>query len=254
MKKIKNWIIFDGGSSLLGLFLGIILFLFIWKISNNIWISLIYSIIIALLITIFIQIRSFYKYKDAYAIMHDKDKYIDPKYLRGYSENFDKLLDLDKEISAFFTKHTKYDYFEKELNKEWSIHGNDFVKRADDILSTMDNEELLYALLGTKTIEKIIDVCKYFKPYKINVEYLKEHPEKAKEYYIDNLMQQDAIKSKSINKYYYKAIMNLNNFDEIEKAILSNMSNDDLMELANSSNDWREKLYFYGFIKSDDNK
>ena len=36
-----------------------------------------------------------------------------------------------------------------------------------------------------------------------DVEYLKEHPDKAKEYYYDNLMQQDAIQKTSINKYYY---------------------------------------------------
>ena len=42
--------------------------------------------------------------------------------------------------------------------------------------------------------------------------------------------------------------MELNYFDEIEEFILSQMSNDELMKLADASKDWNEKLHFYGFI------
>ena len=75
-------------------------------------------------------------------------------------------------------------------------------------------------------------------------------PEKAMEFYIENLTQQKAIRNTAINDYYYDRIKELNYFDEIEKVILSYMSNDESMELANNSKDWYEKLYYYGFIKS----
>ena len=71
---------------------------------------------------------------------------------------------------------------------------------------------------------------------------------------VDNLLQQDAIEKYALNEYYYKKIMNLNYFDEIEKFLLSQMSNEDLMELANSSKDWYDKLYYYEFLKNEDDK
>ena len=48
--------------------------------------------------------------------------------------------------------------------------------------------------------------------------------------------------------------MDKNYFEEIEKFVLSQMNNEELMELADNSNDWYEKLYYYGFLKTDKSK
>ena len=203
-----------------------------------------------------IQKRQLDKYMDNYVKFNKKDQYVKPEELRGHSEKVDQILDLDKELQEFFDKYSSGknpDYYEKELNKQWKLHGDDFVKRADNILKKMNNVELMYTILGTEKIIDIVDIIDYFTPYKIDVDYLKKHPDRAKEYYYENLMQQDAIQKNAINKYYYRMIMDKNYFNEIERFILSQMSNKELMELANSSKSWYKKLYFYGFIKDDAN-
>ena len=255
MKTIRFWIKFDRGKSMIGLLIGLIIVIALYKATDILWLSSIIGIVIGIACMIFIQIKNIEKYADEYDEFHKKKRSIDPKDLRGFSEKVDQILDLDKELLDFFNKYSsgkQPDYFEKELNKQWGIHGDKFIERADNILSSMSNEELMYTLLGTEMIKLITDVFKHFKPYKINVDYLKKHPEKAKEYYYENLIQQDAIRNTSINEYYYDIIMDLNYFEEIEKFVLSQMSNDELMELADSSKDWREKLYYYGFLKNDE--
>lgn len=256
-KNLKFWIKFDRGRSLIGLLIGLIVFLLINSVSDILWIKIIISIIISIISMIIIQHNSINKYADDYEEFNKKDRYITPEDLRGFSENVDKILDLDKEINDFLEKYSsgkKPDYYEKELNKQWKIHGDKFVKRADKILKSMSNVELMYTLLGTERIKDITEIFEYFKPYKIDVDYLKNHPDKAKEYYYENLMQQDAIQKTAINEYYYKIIMDKNYFEEIERFVLSKMSNAELMELAAASKDWYEKLYYYGFIKPDDKK
>ena len=256
-KRLKFWIKFDRGRSGIGLLIGVITFLILNSISDILWLNITISVVIAIASMILIQRRNIEKYADDYEEFNKKDRYIAPEYLRGFSENVDSILDLDKEVQDFLDRYAsgkKADYYEKELNKQWKLHGDEFVKRADKILKKMSNAELMYTILGTERIKDITEIFEYFKPYKIDVEYLKEHPDKAKEYYYENLMQQDAIQKTAINKYYYDIIMDKNYFEEIEKYVLSQMNNEELMELADSSKDWYEKLYYYGFLKPDKTK
>ena len=251
-KRLKFWLKFDRGRSMIGLLIGFISFFLINSISNVLWLNIVISVVITFVSMILIQLNNINKYADDYEEFNKKDRYINPDDLRGFSENVNQILDLDKEIQEFLDKYSsgkKPDYYEKELNKQWKLHGDKFVKRADKILKKMSNAELMYTILGTERIKDVVEIFEYFKPYKIDVEYLKEHPDKAKEYYYENLMQQDAIQKTSINEYYYKIIMDKNYFEEIEKFVLSQMSNEELMELANSSKDWHERLYYYGFLK-----
>ena len=251
-KRLKFWLKFDHGRSLLGILIGIILFFVLNSFIDLLWLNIILSIVTVIGAMIYIQYRNIDKYADDYEEFNKKDRYINPNDLRGFSKNVDQILDLDKEVEDFLDKYSsgkKGDYYEKELNKQWKIHGDEFTKRANKILKKMSNQELMFTILGTERIKDITEIFEYFKPYKIDVEYLKAHPEKAKEYYYENLMQQDAIQRQSINEYYYQIIMDKNYFEEIEKFVLSQMSNEELMELADSSKDWREKLYYYGFLK-----
>lgn len=251
-KRIKFWIKFDHGRSMVGLFIGLFIFFLLNRINDIFWINITIGVLIGLVTMIYIQHKNIYKYADDYEEFNKRDRYINPEDLRGFSKNVDQILDLDKEVKDFIDKYASGktpDYNEKELNEQWELHGNDFEKRADIILKKMGNQELMYTLLGTERIKDLTELFEYFKPYKIDVEYLKKHPDKAKEYYYENLMQQDVIQKTSINEYYYKIIMDMNYFEEIERFVLSQMNNKELMELAESSKDWYEKLYYYGFLK-----
>ena len=255
MKKIIEkaiwWLKWERYESLWGFLIGFIVAVLIFMYFKNVWLVLSVFVIVSLVSMILIQLWCVDKYAKGYIEFNKKEKYVNPDELRGQSKKLDMLLDLDKELNDFFNKYSTKTYFEPELNKQWKKRGDYFVSKAQEILSSMSNEELMYGLLGTESIKDIVDFFEYFTPYIPDVKYLKEHPEKAKEYYYENLMQVDAINKKAINEHYFKAIMDLNYFGEIEKYILSLMSNKDLMELANSSKEWYQKLYYYGFIKSE---
>lgn len=253
IKEILFWLKFENYTQLIGIAVGILLGIFIYQLSNLLWLSIILGIIALILLVYTIHRFNLNRYADIYEEIHNKEKWIDPDDLRGISENLDKILEFDKELDEFFEKYSSNDFREKELNKQWKIKGKEFQMRANDILCDMDNKELLYTLLGTHNIDTIMDVVGYFKPYQIDLDYLINHPDAAKEYYFDNLMQQETIKDTAINKYYYERLMELNYFDKIEDLILSFMSNEELLELANSSKEWAEKLYFYGYLKKKSN-
>ena len=261
MKKIVNkllfWIRFDRGRSLIGLLIGLLAFAIVFWFFKILWMGIVVGVIVTCISITIIHFRNMEEYSDNYYEFNKKERFADPSKLRGFSKNVDDILDLDKELTDFLDKYSsgkKPDYFERELNRQWKIHGKEFEERADKIFSSMSNQELMVSLLGIDHIKDIVNIFDYFKPYVIDIDYLKEHPEKAKEYYLDNLLQQDAIEKYALNEYYYKKIMNLNYFDEIEKFLLSQMSNEDLMELANSSKDWYDKLYYYEFLKKEDDK
>ena len=238
-------------NSLLGILIGIVVGLIFYSIFNNLVISIILGIVVGFPIMIIIQLKNLDRYADEYEERYGRKRKIEPEDLRGFSKNVDDILNLDAEINEFFEKYSsgkKHDYFEKELNKQWAKRGTEFTNRITKILSNMNNQELLYTLLGTEMISRIVDVFQFFEPYKINPQYLIEHPEKAREYYLDNILQQNAIRDTAINEYFYYRIMDLNYFDDIERFCLSHMSNEELVELAESSKEWQDKLYFYGFL------
>ena len=239
--KTKQWLYWSKYESLKGLLIGLVIAIITLTYTRIIWITLASFFFTSLLAMIIIQIRGINKYCQIYDEFNKKEKTIIPEELRGKSEKLDELLN--------FNKYSTKTYFEPEINKQWKRKGIYFQSRAINILAHMNNEELMYGLLGTEWIKDIVDYFSYFKPCTTDIEYLKKHPEKAKEYYYQNLMQVKSIHDKSINEYYYKVIMDLNYFDEIEKVILSTMSNKDLLDLANSSETWHQKLYYYGFLK-----
>ena len=252
MKKLIKYLKVDKFSELYGIPFGIIVGIIIGK-TYNIYVGILSFILISIVLGNIFRTLWYFRYAKKFNEYHDKNIMVKPEDLRGFSKNVDDILDLDKELSTFLDKYSsgkENDFVEKELNKQWKIHGNEFTKKAHEIYSKMNNSELMYSLLGTNEVHYLVDIFKYFKPFKININELKKHPEKAMEFYIENLTQQKAIRNTAINDYYYDRIKELNYFDEIEKVILSYMSNDELMELANNSKDWYEKLYYYGFIKS----
>jgi hypothetical protein len=60
-----------------------------------------------------------------------------------------------------------------------------------------------------------------------------------------------ALNNLAINDYYFNKIFEKNKFEDLEQFILSKMSNEELLKLANSSNNWFTKLYYYGFLTKD---
>ena len=252
-KSIKYWLSFGKCKQLLGILLGLIVFLIMFEKNIELWICLVSSISIAIVSIAVIQIYLINNYADEYIEQTEKWRYIPKDEIKGYSENINAIIDLDDELVAFLDKYSsgkKTDYFEKELNKQWKKHGDEFTKKADKILKNMSNYELLLTMASTDEITHIVDIFNYFRPYTIDIDYLIKHPDKANEYYIECTNQQETIINNTINDYVALRLLDLNYFDDIEKFVLSNMSNDELLKMAKSSKFWDEKLYYYGFINN----
>ena len=94
-----------------------------------------------------------------------------------------------------------------------------------------------------------ISISDYIKQYRIDLKYLMDNQDKAKEYYDDIEKQLKQLEQFSINEHYYDAIKNITKLEGIQRIFLSCMNNKDLIDLANKSEHWEEKIYFYGFIK-----
>ena len=109
-KKLKFWIEFDHGRSMIGLLIGLITFILLNSISNILLLNIFISVIISFVSMIFIQKRNVDKFGENYEEFNRKDRYIDPNELRGFSKNIDQILDLDKELQELKDIATKYDY------------------------------------------------------------------------------------------------------------------------------------------------
>ena len=64
---------------------------------------------------------------------------------------------------------------------------------------------------------------------------MKAHPNELIPYYLKILSDKETFMLLSINGYYYLEVKNKIKFEEIEKFILQNMSNEELMILAQES-------------------
>ena len=257
LKNIKFWLKFGKYKQLIGVVIGIISFFIMYEKDVDLFLCLILSLLIAIVSVTIIQIYLINIYGDNYVEQTQKIRYIPKDLIKGKSANLDELIELDNELVAFLDKYSsgkKTNYFERELNKQWEIHGDDFTYRADQILQKMDNVELLGAIAATEEITHIVDIFQYFEPFIIeNLDELIEHPENAYDFYLKNIIKQEELSEVVINEYYYNKLIEMNYFDEIEEFVLSKMSNEELIKLANASKDWEEKLHFYGFLSKDKN-
>ena len=229
-KNIKFWLEFGKYKQLIGLLIGIVSFFIMFEKDVDIWICTIISLILVIISIIVIQLYLINAYADDYLEQTEKVRYIPKNVIKGKDTLLDELIELDNELVAFLDKYSsgkKVDYFEKELNKQWKKHGDEFTKRADEILKQMNNVELIASIASTEEITHIVDIFKYFKPFIIeNLDDLIEHPENAYNFYLENITRQEELSRTVINEYYYNKLMEMNYFDEIEEFVLSKMSNE----------------------------
>ena len=169
------------------------------------------------------------------------------------SKNIDKIIELDNELTQFLDKYgSKLSYsLEMRLNREWKKDGKGekFRRRAHEIFKQMNNTELLLTIASTKYVFTIVNVIDYFTEFKLDFDtILNGDPELLVDAFF--LMQKnDAILAQYTPTYYwYEKIKEKNKLEEIERFILTKMSNAQLMELSRKSKRWQDRLYLYGFL------
>lgn len=252
MKKIFSVLKRDMYLELLGVLIAIILSIMIYIKIEKLIISVLIGLLICAILVYIINRGCLLYIVTMIEKRQRKYKCLDSQKIRGLDSKIDEIINLDNELINFLDKYSsgkKTDLREKKLNKQWAKKGDYFVEKAHSLFLNMNNEELLISLLSTEHICHIVDIFDYFNPFLINVDYLLKHPERRLEAYYVTLSNHQSLKDILINPYYLQRLEEINCFEEIEKFILSNMSNKQIIELSNKSKDWNEKLYLYGYLK-----
>ena len=141
---------------------------------------------------------------------------------------------------------------ENELTDAYLNHENDniscIVLKIKKLIIKINNSEILYLLKNGSTIHEFIDVISYLKEYKINKKELKENNCYKSELIKLNLFI-DSINDSVLNENEYMIVCSKCNVDSVAEYLLSKMSNNEIMELSNESDDWNYKLFLYGNLK-----
>ena len=155
------------------------------------------------------------------------------------SKELYKILELDNEITELFIQ-------DRKLNDSKI---QDIVLNIKRKIIKLNNQEILYLLKNGNGIHEFMDVLDYLKKYKINKKELKENNSYKEELKKLNKFI-EIISDSAINDEEYMYICNKCDVDNIANYLLSNMTNSDIMELSNNSDDWNYKLFLFGNLKS----
>jgi len=150
-----------------------------------------------------------------------------------------KVLELENSITDLLFQG-------KNLNNEEIVS---LVSEISKLLLKLNNQEILYLLANCSTLHNILDVTDYLKKYKINKKRLQEeksYKEELKK--LNNFVE--LIRESSLDENEYLYICKKCCIDDIADYLLNNMTNDDIMELSNESDDWNYKLFLYGNLKA----
>ena len=155
------------------------------------------------------------------------------------SDNLYKIFDLENDLTEMY-------FFNEDLNSE---KGQIIISKMNRYLSKLNNQELIYLLQNGTIIHQVIDILSYFKKYKINKKEIKENNSYKEELNKLNTFI-ESIRDSVINDDEYMYICSKCDVDNIATFLLKNMSNEDIMSLSNSSDDWNYKLFLYGNLKA----
>lgn len=139
---------------------------------------------------------------------------------------------------------------EEKLNEYWKKYGKKWQRKAKKIYSKMGNSELLTSLLLTNDAHQIVNLDEYFTEITFDFDKImkSKDPQILIDMYYFTLREKQAIKDLSINGYWYERIKEKSNVDKIILFFLTQMSNEQIVQLASNSNNWEEKLYYYGCL------
>ena len=155
------------------------------------------------------------------------------------SDNLYKVLDIENDLSEMY-------YENKNLNSD---EGKILISKLENLLNKLNNMELIYLLKNGTVIHQVIDILIYFKKYKINKKEIKEN-KSYKEELIKLNKFIESINDSVLNEDEYIYICSKCMVDDVANYLLENMSNEDIMSLCNSSDDWNYKLFLYGNLKA----
>lgn len=162
-------------------------------------------------------------------------------------DNLNKILMIDQDIQDFI-----YDNQElSDLEFEDKFYQRKYIDKAISILKKMNSKDLIEVIKRCRCLWNFIDLKKFIKKYPLNKTYLKNNQEMYIEEYRNLQKICYSISGISSDFKEFQDYMNILNVDDTEKYLLTNMPNDQIYNLANSTGMWDEKLYYFSFFKKD---
>lgn len=155
------------------------------------------------------------------------------------NENLLKVYNLEEKLETLLEKGIDATNIECEK----------LVLTISNLLHKLNNDELLELLLNANSLHRVIDVTAYFKKYKINKKKIKSE-NLYKEAFKKLSSFVERIRYASVCEEEYTYICNKCDVDSISDYLLTNMSNEEIMELSNESDDWNFKLFLFGNLKN----
>ncbi len=160
-------------------------------------------------------------------------------------KNLDKILSIDQEIGDFLYDNDSLS--DKEISTKFEEHR--FIDRAIKIINKLSNKSIIELLKRSRYLRDYIDMKRFIKKYPINKKRLKDN----KELYLEEYQKLQKtclfLNDISIDTQEFLEYLDILDVENIEKYLLKNMSNEQIYSLANSTNIWEEKLYFFSFLK-----
>ena len=155
------------------------------------------------------------------------------------SQDYKKVLELEEEVGDLLENNVKTDD-ERLIN---------IVEKLKKILKKISNDEILNILSYESPLHFVIQVATYLKKYKINKKELKESKAYKEEFEKLNSFAL-RVRDIAISEEEYRYICYKCDIDSVAEYLLKNMTNEDIMELSNASDNWDYKLFLYGNLKN----
>ncbi len=152
------------------------------------------------------------------------------------SSSYKKILKLETELEDLT-------FNDEDTNKRDKI-----LLQISNLLDKIDNMELLDLYSEPYALNAFINVPLFFKKYKLDKKKLKEDNLYKEEFKKVSLLVED-LREKCNNEEEYLFLCYKCDVDNVATYLLKHMSNEDIMELANATDDWSYKLFLFENLK-----
>lgn len=160
-------------------------------------------------------------------------------------KNLDKVLNIDQEIGDFLYDNDNLN--DKEIAT--IFEEKKFVDRALKIIKKLSSNSVMELLRRSRYLRDFIDIKKFIKRYPLNKKKLKENNELYYEEYRKLQRTCEFLVDISNDNAEYLEYIDALDIDNVERYLLTNMSNEQIYSLADKTGIWDEKLYYFSFLK-----
>ena len=163
------------------------------------------------------------------------------------NDKLNKILMLDQSIQDFIDDNHEL----SDLEFEEKFYEKGYIERAINILKNLNSKDIIEVIKRCSCLWHFVDFRRFVKKYPLNKTFLRNNKDMYIEEYRNLQKTCYCLSDISNNAKEFQDYMSLLNVDDIEKYLLTNMPNEQIYTLANSTGMWDEKLYFFSYFKKD---